>query len=112
MQRNTLIEYKNYRYFKIASLLMIAAVLAYLFHQPATGAYGGSWLGYMFGILSALIVVVLMLYGIRKRLAPIRTERRNLLNASSPQQDAPDRRKHQTTWSRHQVASIGQKPEV
>jgi len=106
MQRNTLLEYKNYRYFKIASLLMIAAVLAYLFHQPATGAYGGSWLGYMFGILSALIVVVLMLYGIRKRLAPIRTERRNLLNASSPQQDAPDRRKHQTNWSRHHGATL------
>src|SRR4030067_71445 len=57
MQRSTLLEYKNYRYFKIASLLMISAVSAYLFDQPAMGAYGGSWLGYMFGIFAALVVL-------------------------------------------------------
>lgn len=106
MQRSTLLEYKNYRYFKIASLLMIAAVLAYLFDQPAIGAYGGSWLGYMFGILSTLIVVALTLYGVRKRLPPIRTERRNLLNALPPQQDVPDRRKRQANWLRHHGATL------
>ena len=106
MQRSTLLEYKNYRYFKITSLLMIAAVLAYLFDQSATGAYGGSWLGYLFGILSALIVIVLILYGVHKRLAPIRTERRNLLNTSSSQQNVPDRRKHEANWSRHHGATL------
>ncbi|MDD5385145.1 MAG: hypothetical protein PHG89_09740 [Gallionella sp.] len=106
MQRSTLLEYKNYRYFKIASLLMIAAVMAYLFDQPATGAYGGSWLGYLFGILSALIVIALILYGVRKRLTPMRTEQRNLLDASSPQQDIPDRRKREANWLRHHGATL------
>lgn len=106
MQHSTLLEYKNYRYFKIVSLLMISAVLAYLFDQPEMGAYGGSWLGYMFGILSTLIVVVLTLYGVRKRLPSMRTERRNLLNASSPQQDAPERRKRPANWPRHHGATL------
>lgn len=106
MQRNTLLEYKNYRYFKISGLLVIAAVLAYLFDQPAIGAYGGSWLGYLLGILSTLIAVVLVLYGIRKRLAPIRTERRNSSNASLLQQGISDRRKHSAIWLRHQGATL------
>ncbi|HEU0219515.1 MAG TPA: hypothetical protein VFQ98_01755 [Gallionella sp.] len=106
MQRSTLLEYKNYRYFKTTSLLIIFAVMAYLIYQPATGAYGGSWLGYLFGILSVLIVVVLILYGVRKRLAPIRTERRNLLGTSSPQQNVPDRRKREANWLRHHGATL------
>lgn len=106
MQRDTLLEYKNYRYFKISALLMIAAILAYLFHQPATGAYGGSWLGYLLGILSALIVVALVLYGVRRRFAPIRTERRNSSNTSLPQQDISDRRKHAGNQLRHQGAKL------
>jgi len=107
MQQSVL-EYKNYRYFKIASLLMILAVMAYLFHQPATGvyAYGGSWLGYVLGILSTLIVIVLALYGVRKRLAPMRTERRNLLNALPPQLDVANRRKHEANWLRHHGATL------
>lgn len=106
MQRSTLLKYKNYRYFKVASLLMTLAVMTYLFDQPSTGAYGGSWLGYLFGILSTSIVAVLMLYGVRKRLAPARMERRNLSNASSPQRNAPDRRKHEANWLRHHGATL------
>jgi len=106
MQRSTLLEYKNYRYLKTASLLMVFAVIAYLFDQPATGAYGGTWLGYLLGILSTLIVIVLALYGVRKRLAPLRTERRNLLTASSPPQDVPDHRVHEANWLRHHGATL------
>jgi len=106
MQYSTLLEYKNYRYFKIASLLIFLAVMAYLFDQPATGTYGGSWLGYLFGILSALIVVVLILYGARKRLAPIRMEQRNLLDVLSPQQHIPGRQKHDANWLRHHGATL------
>lgn len=105
MQRSTLLEHKNYRYFKIAGTLMVFAVMAYLFDRSATGAYGGSWLGYLFGILSALIVVVLILYGIRRRLTPIRAERRNLSN-TSPRQNAQDRRKHEAGWLRYQGATL------
>lgn len=106
MQRSTLLKYKNYRYFKAASLMIIFAVMAYLFDQSATGTYGGSWLGYLFGILSTSIVVVLMLYGVRKRLAPIRMERRNLSNTSSLQQNVPDRRKRVANWLRHHGATL------
>lgn len=106
MQRGTLLNYQNYRYLKAASLLMFFAVMAYLFDQPATGAYGGSWLGYLFGILSTFIAVVLMLYGARKRLASVRMERRNLSNASLSRQNAPDRRKHEANWLRHHGATL------
>lgn len=106
MQYHTILEYKNYRYFKAASLLIVIAVMAYLLFQPATGAYGGSWLGYSFGILSALMVVVLILYGIRKHFAPKHPERRSLLNASLPQLNMPDRRKHEARWLRHNGATL------
>lgn len=105
MQRDTLLEYKNYRHFKISALLTVAAILAYLFHRPAMGAYGGSWLGYLLGIVSALIVVALVLYGVRRRFAPMRTERRNSSYASLPQ-DISDRRKHAGNQLRHQGATL------
>lgn len=102
MQRNTLLEYKNYRYFKAASLLMALAVTAYLFDQHDTVGFGGTWLGYLFGILSALIIVVLVLYGIRKRLTPKFAERRKL--SSSPV--ATDRRVRKADWWRHHGATL------
>lgn len=105
MQRNIL-EYKNYRHLKTASLLTIFAVMAYLFHQPVTGAYGGTWLGYLLGILSTAIVIVLALYGVRKRLAPTRTERRISLAASSSRQDDSNRRKREMNWLRHHGATL------
>jgi hypothetical protein len=100
MQRSTVLEYKNYRYLKAASLLVLIAVMVYLFGQPATGDYGGSLLGYLFGILSALIVVMLVLYGVRKRLAPMLAERRNSLNVSNTPQNVLDRREHKVNWWR------------
>lgn len=106
MQRNTLLKYKNYRYLKAASLMMMIAIMAYSLDRSATGTYGGSWLSYSLGILSSSIVVVLMLYGIRKRLAPARTERRDSSNASSLQQNAPERRKHMANWPRHHGATL------
>lgn len=106
MLRGTVLEYRSYRYLKIASLLTFFAVLAYSFDQPATGAYGGTWLGYLFGILSTIIVVVLLLYGVRKHLVPIRTEWRNLPNPSSPHRDASDRREHETNWLQHHGSTL------
>ena len=105
MQHDTLLEYKNYRYLKVAGTLMIFAAMAYVFDPSPTDAYGGSWLGYLFGILSALIVVVLVLYGVRRRFTPIRSEQRNLSN-TSPRQNAQDRRKHEANWLRYQGATL------
>ena len=97
MRRNVL-NYRNYRYLRLASLVMALSAMAYLLHQPATGefAYGGTWLGYLFGILATAVAVVLMAYGLRKRLAPMRVELRN-----TPGQHVPNRRRREMNWLRH-----------
>jgi len=99
MNRLTFLEFDHYRYLKIASLLMVISILVYLFDQPETGAYGGTLLGYFFGILSAIIAVAQVVYGIRKRLTPILAERRKLSGISPTQ---TDRRTHKTGWGKLQ----------
>jgi hypothetical protein len=77
MQPQTLLEYRDYRYLKLASLLAVVAVLAYWLTAPSGGeAYGGTGFGYVLGIGSALIILVLLWYGIRKRFTPRTVERR------------------------------------
>jgi len=39
----------------------------YLLHSPVSGAFGGSWLGIVYGILATLGMVILMWFGVRKR---------------------------------------------
>jgi hypothetical protein len=67
MQRLTILEYKRHRYLKAALLLAGLAIAAYVFHHPAIGANGGTWLGYALGILSAAIVGLMLWFGVRKR---------------------------------------------
>jgi len=67
MQRSTFLEYGNYRYLKISALLAALAILAYGFTRPATGHYGGTWLGYTLGSAGALIIFFLLWFGVRKR---------------------------------------------
>lgn len=67
MQHSSFFDYKKYRYFKLALLIILIACLAYLIFEPAVGHYGGSWLGYGLGIVSAAMVVWMAWYGIRKR---------------------------------------------
>jgi hypothetical protein len=67
MQRNNMFDYKNYRYFKIAAVVILIAFSAFLLFEPAVGHYGGSWLGYGFGSLSAVMVFWMAWYGVRKR---------------------------------------------
>lgn len=77
MQRPCFLEYKEYRYLKLASLLAGIAVLAWwAVHPAAGGAYGGTWYGYVLGIASALLVLLLFWYGIRKRSTPRVADRR------------------------------------
>lgn len=80
MQGATLLKYKNYRYLKATSLLMTLAITAYALNQPVGGeSYGGTWLGYVLGIISTMIMFFLMWYGITKRRdtgAPDRREQR------------------------------------
>lgn len=98
MQRSTLLEFDHYRYLKAAGLLIALSITAYWVDRPATGAYGGTWLGYLFGILSLLIVVDQVLYGIRKRLPSKFTERRKFSSLPPTQSD---RRVHKAGWGRH-----------
>ncbi len=67
MRSRSFLEYRNFLYLKLSLLLMIAAIAAYILHSPAIGAYGGTWLGYVLGTLSAAIVCLLLWLGVRKR---------------------------------------------
>jgi hypothetical protein len=77
MRPPAFLEYKKFRYLKVATLLIVIASLAYRATQPAGGtAYGGTWFGYLLGVLSACLVLLLAWYGIRKRQTPRIRERR------------------------------------
>lgn len=57
----------RFRYLKLASLLCVAAIVAYWWHSPPGGPNGGTWLGYTLGTVGALIIVWLTWLGVRKR---------------------------------------------
>jgi hypothetical protein len=67
MKQPTLLSYHRYRYLKLASLLAIASMLAYIAHNPSIKPNGGTWLGYTLGTIGALIILLLLAFGIRKR---------------------------------------------
>ena len=54
-------------YFKFALVLCAACALLYLLHDPPEGPSGSTWLGYSLGTLSALLVIWLTWFGVRKR---------------------------------------------
>ena len=106
MQRTTFLEYNQYRYLRIAGLLVMLAVMAYSLDQHEMVGYGASGLGLLFGILSMLIIVLLVLYGIRKRLPPKTLERRKLSTPLSPKSVIADRRERKGNWLRHQGITL------
>ena len=67
MRHSNIFDYKNYRYFKWAVVVILIAFVAFLSFEPAVGHYGGSGLGYVLGVLSALMVLWMAWYGVRKR---------------------------------------------
>lgn len=67
MRESNFLEYRRHRYLKMAVVVAVAASLAYAWHQPPVIAYGGTWLGYVLGTVSALIVLLLLWLGVRKR---------------------------------------------
>ena len=67
MQRGNIFDYKNYRYFKLAVVIIMIAFTAFMLFEPAVGHYGGSWLGYTLGTVSAALVLLMGWYGVRKR---------------------------------------------
>jgi hypothetical protein len=68
VRHQSILEYANFRWFKLAFALSAVAGFAYGFHEPSTKPYGGSPLGYTLGAVSALLVLWLLAFGVRKRM--------------------------------------------
>ncbi len=73
MQHQSFLEYKRYRYLKVAASLSLLAIGAYSWHRnyvfqtPGGVGYGGSWMGYILGGVAGLLILWLLWLGIRKR---------------------------------------------
>lgn len=67
MQRSTFLEYSHYRYLKVSGFLAVLAIVSYALSSPAEGHYGGTWLGYTLGGIGAAIILLLLVFGVRKR---------------------------------------------
>jgi hypothetical protein len=69
-RHQSILEFSGGRYFKLAVVLSVAAIAAYVWHEPPYAylkPYGGTWLGYTLGTIGAVLILWLMLLGIRKR---------------------------------------------
>jgi len=63
----SLFVYGGFRYFKFSLVLLVAAIVAYGWHEPVDGPNGGTWLGYTLGGIGAFLILLLMWFGMRKR---------------------------------------------
>ena len=73
MKHQGFLEYRHFRYLKVAWVGSALAALFYIWHRlylfrtPGKLGYGGTWPGYFFGVSAALLMVWLAWLGIRKR---------------------------------------------
>jgi hypothetical protein len=67
MMHESFLVHRGFRYFWLAFGVGLLAIIAYIWHQPQGAPNGGTWLGYTLGGASALLVVWLSWFGIRKR---------------------------------------------
>ncbi|MCZ4316788.1 hypothetical protein O4H66_25575 [Comamonadaceae bacterium G21597-S1] len=73
MRHRSFLEYRRYRYLKLALVLCVLGTVAYTwyrqthFNTPGGLGYGGTLMGYGLGTVGALLIVWLMWLGIRKR---------------------------------------------
>lgn len=67
MLQESVLSLGGFRYLKLAALVALASLIAYIGDDPRTVAYGGTVLGYALGIIGALLIVWLILFGARKR---------------------------------------------
>ncbi|MGE0630739.1 MAG: hypothetical protein AB7O43_23380, partial [Hyphomicrobiaceae bacterium] len=61
------LRYQRFRWFKIAAVSCLVALLVYLLVDVQPRHNGGSWLGYTLGTIGAGLIIWLSLLGIRKR---------------------------------------------
>ena len=67
MRHRTILEYRDYRYLKLAVFIVLAVIFAYGWYKYPLGHYGGTPLGYTLGTIAALLIVWLMWLGVQKR---------------------------------------------
>lgn len=65
--QDSFLNFSGFRYLWLSLILLVASIVAYVWHQPFEGPNGGSWLGYTLGSVGAALIVWLMLFGYRKR---------------------------------------------
>jgi hypothetical protein len=61
------LRHKSYRWLKVASLLCLVAILAYMLIDVEPRPNGGSWYGYTLGTIATLLILWLTALGLRKR---------------------------------------------
>ena len=67
MKHRTFLEYRRYRYLKVATLLALISIFVYAGYTFPVGRYGGTVVGYVLGTISALLILWLMWLGVQKR---------------------------------------------
>lgn len=67
MKHRSILEYANFRWFKVALALSAISGAVYIWHDPPLKPYGGTWLGYTLGTIGALLILWLLYFGVRKR---------------------------------------------
>jgi len=67
VKHRSILEYANFRWFKLALVLCAVSGGVYIWHDPPLKPYGGTWLGYTLGTIGALLILWLLYFGIRKR---------------------------------------------
>jgi hypothetical protein len=101
MQYLNFLGYRNYRYLKLAGVLVGFFLLSYWAISPFGGtSYGGTWFGYLLGSVSLVMVLLLAWYGVRRRRTPMmpdrrRADRRRMMltvGADQPKRRGRDRR--------------------
>lgn len=63
----SMLDYGNRRYLKIAVALCVLSIIAYAWHNPLSPPNGGTWLGYTLGGIGAALILWLTALGVRKR---------------------------------------------
>lgn len=64
---DTFVNYRNYLWLKVTTLISAGLGVWFLIHDPIGGKHGGTFYGYAVGIFSALAILYLAWFGIRKR---------------------------------------------
>lgn len=67
IRHRTFLEYRHYRYLKLAVALSLVAIFVYAWFSFPVGRYGGTMVGYALGTIGALLIVWLMWLGMQKR---------------------------------------------